>query len=150
MIRMITSCMLAVWLVSPTLAQERGLSDEAARKVADTITTKYESAFNAADAASLSELYSQDATYLPALGPVLTGRLAIRDGAAARFQSSKSKVTEKILEARSAGDAVWTTGEWTLAAADGKEFRGHYAYVLVQDGKDWRIRMAISNLTPPK
>jgi uncharacterized protein (TIGR02246 family) len=152
MSRTIASCLFAVCLVSPLLAQERGLSEADARKVADTMSAKYESTFNAADAAGLSNLFSEDGTYLPASGPVLTGRQAIQDSAATRFQSGKAKLelAEKVLEAHPAGDAVWATGEWTSASTDGKEFRGHFAFVLVPDGRDWSIRMAISSLTPSK
>ena len=58
------------------------------------------------------------------------------------------KLTEKLLEAHAAGDAVWATGEWTLAPADGQPITGRYAWVAVPEGNNWRLRMQISNVIP--
>ena len=64
------------------------------------------------------------------------------------MKSGQTKLTEKVMEAHAVGKAIWTTGAWMLTAEDGEEVSGHSAYVMVPEGGIWRLRMAISNLSP--
>jgi uncharacterized protein (TIGR02246 family) len=145
--------MLAILFIaaaSPATAQNASSSVDGARQIADTVANKYEAAFNAGDAQGVANLYTEDATYFPALGGVLTGRQAIEAGADARFKQSRPKLSETVSEAQFTGDSIWAAGDYTLTISESKSISGHYAYVIVRTGEAWRIRMAISNLTPPK
>jgi uncharacterized protein (TIGR02246 family) len=148
MIRTIASCLLAACVATPVLAQD--LTDQDARKAADAMAEKYVQTFNAADPDGIANLFTEDGIYLPAFGGALMNRSAIKEVVAARMKSGQPKLTEKVMEAQVVGKAIWTAGEWILTAQDGKVVSGHYAYVMVPEGSAWRLRMAISNLTPSK
>jgi uncharacterized protein (TIGR02246 family) len=129
-------------------AQDHPPSQIEARKIADSIAAKYESATNAADADSLSKLYTEDATYFPAFGGAPVGRQAIKSFVAARLKPDV-KVSITITDAQPVGNGVWAIGDYVLTLPENKSLSGHFVYVIVPDGTDWRIRIAISNSPPP-
>jgi uncharacterized protein (TIGR02246 family) len=148
MIWTIASCLFAACVATPVLAQD--LTDQDARKAADAMAEKYVQTFNSTDPEGFANLFAEDGIYLPVFGGALMDRSAIKEVVAARMKTGQSKLTERVMEAQAVGKAIWTTGEWILTAQDGKVVSGHYAYVMVPDGTGWRLRMAISNLTPSK
>jgi uncharacterized protein (TIGR02246 family) len=135
------------------LAQGSTVSEQDARQAADSAAKKFETAYNAGDAAGIASLFAESGTYLTPGGTVLSGsdRQAIERAIAGRMKAGWTSETVKITEAHAAGNAVWATGEYGLTGtgqSSGKQISGHFAEVLTRDGNDWRFRMLIANLTP--
>jgi uncharacterized protein (TIGR02246 family) len=135
---------------SASAQQSRSLSEQEALRAAEAMTETYVSKFNAGDADGVSRLFGDNAVYLNPVGAVMTSREAIKNGFATRMKNGQPKLSEKVIEAHAIGDAVWVAGEWTLTPIDAKETTGHYAWIMAPEGNDWRFRMLISNLTPPR
>ena len=132
--------------------QSPAISQPDARQVADTIENQWMTNYNAGNAAGIGRMFAADGTYATAAGSVLSGPQAIEKALAARIKLGWTKVTTTVSEAHTAGNAVWIFGEYSIVGSgqnSGKQISGRYVKVLTQDGADWRIRMLISNLTPP-
>lgn len=146
----VAGAMLVCFIGSASAQQGRSLSEQEASQAAESMTATYVSKFNAGDAEGVSGLFGDDAVYLNPVGAVMTSREAIKNGFAARMKNGQPKLSEKVIEAHAVGNAVWAAGEWTLAPTDAKETTGHYAWIMVPEGNNWRFRMLISNVTPPR
>ncbi len=132
--------------------QSPAISQPDARQVADTIENQWQTNYNAGNAAAIARMFAADGTYAPSAGPVLSGPQAIEKALAARIKSGWTKLSLTVLEAHSAGNTAWVLGEYSYVGSgqsSGKQIGGRFVKVLTQDGTEWRIRMLISNVTPP-
>jgi uncharacterized protein (TIGR02246 family) len=140
----ILTAVIALWIAGTALAQPTHLSEQQARQIAEQLSEKYVTAWNAGDAGALANLFSDHPSVLPGLGGgVWDSREAIKTAIAPRMNV---KLTETLLEAHAAGDIVWATGEWTAAPTNGSPFQGRIARIAVLEGNDWRIRLQMSNV----
>lgn len=150
--RTLVPSMLVICLAAPVLAQQGPVvSEQDARQAADTISSKFETAYNAGDAAGIASLFADGGTYLTPGGTVLSDRQAMEKAVAGRIKAGWTKETVKVTGAHAAGDSVWLIGEYTIMGTgqnSGKQIGGHYAEVLTRAGTEWRISMLIGNLTP--
>jgi uncharacterized protein (TIGR02246 family) len=152
MARILMSSMLLICLAGPVLAQQgHAVSEQEAQKAADAVAKKFETAYNAGDAAGLAGLFAETAVYLTPGGTVLSDKPSIEKAIAGRIKAGWTDETVKAMEAHAAGDAVWIVGEYSIVGSGenkGKQISGHYAEVLTRDQNEWHIRMLIGNLTP--
>jgi uncharacterized protein (TIGR02246 family) len=128
-------------LAGTASGQPAPLSEQQARQVAEQLSEKYVTAWNAGDPAALANLFSEHPSVLLSSRGPWYSRDAIKNGFA-----PKSKLTETLLEAHAAGDIVWFTAEWTASPANGTPSQGRSARIAVQEGNDWRIRMQMANV----
>lgn len=145
------SSILVVYLAAPVFAQQGPVSEQDARQAADSMAKKFETAYNAADAAGIANLFADGGTYLTPGGTVLTDRQAMERAVAGRIKAGWTKETVTVTGAHASGDSVWFIGEYALMGTglnNGKQIAGHYAEVLTRAGPEWRISMLIGNLTP--
>lgn len=102
------------------------------RSAIESVAAEWDAAFNAGDAAALTELYAEDATLLPDGSDILQGRDAIREYWAG-FLSEVPEGTISQLETlavHAAGDLAYEIGRYT-ATADGELIdEGKYLVVL--------------------
>ena len=152
MLRALMPSVLVVCLAGPVLAEQgHAVSDQTAQQAAESLAKKFETAYNAGNAAEIASLFAEDATFLTQAGTVLSDRQAIEKAFASRMKAGWTDETIKIIEAHAAGDAVWGTGEYTVKGtgqSSGKKISGHFAEVLMPDGNEWRYRMLIGNINP--
>ncbi len=149
--RTLIPSMLAICLAGPVLAQGPAVSEQDAQQAANTISKKFETAYNAGDAAGIASLFADGGTYLTPGGTVLSDRQAMATAIAGRIKAGWTNETVKVTAAHAAGDAVWAIGEYAIMGTgqnSGKQISGHFAEVLTRSGPEWRFSMLMANLTP--
>lgn len=99
--------------------------EEAIASYHDQLADSWSEAFNAADAARLAALYTEDAVRMPSDAAPIQGRRAIRRGFQEQFDSFESHEIEpgQTEEIHAAGDWIMERGSWSLRGtlADGGE-----------------------------
>ncbi len=150
--RTLIPSMLVLCFAGPVLAQqEPAVSEQDAQQAANTISKKFETAYNAGDAAGIASLFADGGTYLTPGGTVLSNRQAMEKALAGRMKAGWTQETVKVTGAHAAGDAVWAIGEYSIMGTgqnSGKQISGHFAQVLTRSGPEWRFIMLMANLTP--
>jgi len=150
--RTLISSMLVICLAGPVLAQQGpAVSEQDARKAADMMAKKFETAYNAGDAAGIVNLFADDGVYMTPVGTAMTDRKAMESAVAGRMKAGWTNETVKVTSAHVAGDSVWFYGEYAIMGTgqnSEKQIGGRYAEVLTRVGPEWRISMLIGNLKP--
>ena len=150
--RTLISSMLAICLAGPVLAQQGStVSEQDAQQAANTISKKFETAYNAGDAAGIASLFADGGIYLTPGGTVLSDRQAMEKALAGRMKAGWTKETVQVTGAHAVGDAVWAIGEYSITGTgqnSGKQIGGHFAQVLTRSGTEWRFSMLMAGLTP--
>lgn len=73
--RTLIPSMVVICLAGPALAQQGpAVSEQDAQQAADTISKKFETAYNAGDGAGIASLFAEGGTYLTPGGTALTDR----------------------------------------------------------------------------
>jgi ketosteroid isomerase-like protein len=145
---------LALGLAATPVLAEQGtgtVSQQEARQAADLIAKKFETFYNAGDAAGIAKLFTDDGTYVAPNGMVLTDHQMMEKAVSGRIKAGWTKETIKVMEAHPAGEDVWLLGEYTIlgtAENDGKQIGGYFTDVLTRKANDWYIRLLIANLKP--
>ena len=154
MLRTFISSVLALGLAAtPVLAQQGAatVSEQEARQAADLIAKKFETFYNAGDAAGIAKLFTDDGIYVAPSGTILADHQMMEKAVSGRIKAGWTKETVKVMEAHPAGQDVWLLGEYTIvgtAENAGKQIGGYFSYVLTRKANDWQIRMLIANLKP--
>ena len=148
---------LAISFALPALAQQKDALDPQLRQVADTLSKKFDEAYDNNDAAAVAALFTEDAVLVTTQGPIY-GREAIEKSYADMFlkfhlSDDKTKADQNSPHTiGTAGNEIWETGDWTaiLQAQNGSpvHLQGHNAFVDIREGDDWKVRMEIFNVTP--
>lgn len=148
------SLMLAIGLAaSPTLGVQAAdtVSEQEARQAANLIAKKFETFYNAGDAAGVAQLFTDDGIYVVPSGTVLTDHQMMEKAVSARIKAGWTKENVKVIEAHPADQDVWLLGEYSILGTsenDGKQISGYFVDVLTRKSGDWHIRMLIANLKP--
>jgi uncharacterized protein (TIGR02246 family) len=140
---------LAIGLATPAAAQQA--SEQDARQAAESVVQAYNKAYQTKDASALAALYTEGATFVTLNGP-LVGRAAIEkyytEGFKA-FAAEPAKLDRVIM----IGDAArLRIGRWSgvSQSANGPiRVDGYWTTADVQEGKTWKIRMEMDNVTMP-
>ena len=156
----VTTLMLsaAVFLcagASAVTAQSTGTVSEAtAMEVANKITQAWDAAYNAGKPAGVAALFAPGFVFATPGGTLLHDKAEIENAIAGRPEGRvDDRGHHRCLEAHPAGDAVWILTHYTIEGSGpnaGKKIGGYAGQVLVREGSDWRFRLLIGNLEPPK
>jgi uncharacterized protein (TIGR02246 family) len=128
---------------------------QADRAAIDKVRDDFMAAFNAGDAAKVSELYIENATTMGGDRPTLQGRAAITESNKAMFEQFTPKITITPSQTVVSGDLAYDQGTYTMEltpkAAGGKPSKeeGRYLVVLQRDGDAWRVVADMDNKNPP-
>ena len=113
----------------------------------NAMNVRFESAFNAGDAASLDALYTADALLLPPGGPTVSGsqdRVAFWQGLMDSGVAGIDLVNDEVV---GAGDMATEKGQATLYDGDSNAI-GTAKYIVIwkKVGSDWKLHRDIWNL----
>jgi uncharacterized protein (TIGR02246 family) len=112
-------------------------------------------AYNAADADALANLYTEDAIEMSANEPTQVGRVALRDGFLAEFAGGKGTATVTSEEMRLLGDWAFDRGTFSVSmvpAAGGDPVMAGGRYIVIlhrQADGSWKLARGISNSPTP-
>jgi len=137
---------LVIGSLMPAQAQD-------AMKTVSELAAKWETAYDAGDAAAIAAMFTADGVLNAPSGAVLKGREAIEKGLAGRIKAGWTKETVTATAGGAAGDAIWAVGDYAIFGSGenaGKQTGGHWGEVLVRDGGQWKIGMLTANVAPPK
>jgi len=141
--------MLTIALAMPAAAQQ--ISEQDARRAAESFVETFLKAAQKKDAAGLAALYTEDALLITPDGPI-SGRAAIEKWHAEGFKVFTQEAA-KLDQVEVIGDGVrWRTGTWagTFQGPHGSlQVKGYWATTDVLRGNTWKIRMEVDNMTPP-
>jgi ketosteroid isomerase-like protein len=144
---------LAISFALPALAQQKDALDPQLRQVADTLSKKFDAAYDNNDAAAVAALFTEDAVLVTTQGPIY-GRKAIEKHYAGVFQkvhfsnhvAKPDQYSPHIINTD--GNEMWWNGEWnvTLQGQTGgpKQAKGYWTSIVVREGDTWKDRMQIS------
>lgn len=139
---------------SAVTAQSTGTVSEAtAMEVANKITQAWDAAYNAGKPAGVAALFAPGFVFATPGGTLLHDKAEIENAIAGRLKAGWTTEDITVVEAHPAGDAVWILTRYTIEGSGpnaGKKIGGYAGQVLVREGSDWRFRLLIANLEPPK
>lgn len=139
---------------SAVTAQSTGTVSEAtAMEVANKITQAWDAAYNAGKPAGVAALFAPGFVFATPGGTLLHDKAEIENAIAGRLKAGWTTEDITVVEAHPAGDAVWILTHYTIEGSGpnaGKKIGGYAGQVLVREGSDWRFRLLIGNLEPPK
>ena len=146
---------LAISFALPTFAQQKEPVDPQLIQKLDTMSKKYNEAFNNHDAAAIAAVYTEDAVFVQDTGP-LYGRQAIEKFHADLFKSWQPKNHTSTIDPHSVrmlgSDTLTRGGEWS-ETGKGKNvedvpIKGYFSEIDTRQGDEWKICVLIGNLTP--
>jgi uncharacterized protein (TIGR02246 family) len=135
---------LAIGFAAPTVAQQREAIDPKTYQQIREFCTKFDETFNTNNAAAIAALYTEDGIHVTGNG-TFHGQQAIEKDYAKHafgtyhahdYYTSISRVTNP-------GNEVHLFGTWSCAFKDDaftKHIEGHYLWILIRDGDNWKIR----------
>ena len=139
-----------------TSALAENMSDDTLAAHIRLQNDRIEAIYAAGDAASYPAMYTQDGILMPAGGPTVTGRAAIKKSIAAEFSSDvklKLKLTSRSIERHD--DTAIEIGGWTMVISpkEGAPLNDHGDYLVIwkrQASGEWLMSTDIynSNLPP--
>jgi uncharacterized protein (TIGR02246 family) len=145
---------LAISLALPTFAQQKETVDPQLIQKLDTMSKKYNEAFNNHDAAAIAAVYTEDAVFVPDTGP-LYGRQAIEKFHAELFKSWQPKNHTSTIDPHSVRmlgpDNLTRSGEWseTGKGKNGEDvpIKGYWSEIDTRQGDGWKVCVLTGNLT---
>ena len=147
---------LVISFALPTFAQQKDKVDPQTIEQLAALPKKFAVAFNNNDAAALAALYTEDAVLVWESGPIY-GREAIEKYLVdvlkqVHFSNQVAKPDSRHIIGTT-GNEMWWNGEWSNTIKGDnwgpKDQKGYFANILVREGGDWKVRLDISNVTPP-
>ena len=131
-------------LILAATAQARDVKAEI-----DAANAKFVAAFNKGDAASVAQLYTEQATVLPPGAPMAKGRAAIQNFWQGAIQSGLKNVSLKALQVDQFGSAAREIGQFSLDAPDAQKqtvhVEGKYVVLWRRTGGSWKLDTDIWN-----
>jgi uncharacterized protein (TIGR02246 family) len=143
---------LAIGFVAPTLAQQKSTVDPETAAQICTLASKYDAAFNRADAAAVATLYTNDVVFKTPNG-TLNGRQAIEELFAKQYfeESHSRNAVTTVTKVIADGNELRATGRWSDTFSDASSGTlnadGSFSWVLVHEGDTWRIRESAFEIT---
>lgn len=145
--RLLAMVIVALSLSLSAYARHK-MTDADATKLAAAMSGRFNEDWNKGDAKLLASLFTKDAT-LVTPGGRLSGSQAIEADLARAAGKSVRSATVDEAHAVGAG-AAWATGNFKVAGKSGNpSFGGFWASYYLHDGKAWKMRFFMINVTPP-
>lgn len=119
-----------MWRLDPALQRSNELADQ--------LTERWTTFYNAGDAPGLVALYDEDAALSTAAEGTFSGRPAIEAFWADDFGGGKPVSTLTVNDVYAAGDLTHLEGDYTVLD-EGKTTKGRYIQLWMRDGSSWRI-----------
>jgi len=147
---------LAISFALPTFAQQKETVDpQLIQKLYDTLSKKWNEAYNNHDAAAIVAVYTEDAIDVTHSGP-LYGRQAIEKFYADQFKGWQPKNHTSTIDPHSVRmlgpDNLTRGGEWseTGKGKNGEDvpIKGYFSEIDTRQGDAWKICLLIGNITP--
>jgi len=147
---------LAIGFALPTFAQQKETVDpQLIQKLYDTLSKKWNEAYNNHDAAAIVAVYTEDAIDVTHTGP-LYGRQAIEKFYADNFKGWQPKNHTSTIDPHSVRmlgpDNLTRGGEWseTGKGKNGEDvpIKGYFSEIDTRQGDAWKICELTGNLTP--
>ena len=152
-----TLVVLAISFAFSTFAQQKEVADPQTTQKILALFKALDEAINNTDAAAIAALYTRDGVMVTTEGPII-GRQAIQKWFTDLYQRWHPKNHIFKLDVNAphvigkAGNELWATGEWS-ETGQGKNgepipIKGHWLWICVREGDDWRIRASGWNIAP--
>ncbi|MBI2832865.1 MAG: nuclear transport factor 2 family protein [Acidobacteria bacterium] len=113
------------------------------------VSSEFEAAVNAHDAARAASTYAQDATMFPAGQPAVHGRRAIREWYEQAFAQGLTSLALKPESSRISGPLGYEAGAYTVTlkspSGESTTVEGRYVVVLERQGGHWHVIYDIDN-----
>ncbi len=147
---------LAISFALPTFAQQKETVDpQLIQKLYDTLSKKWNEAYNNHDAAAIVAVYTEDAIDVTHTGP-LYGRQAIEKFYADNFKGWQPKNHTSTIDPHSVRmlgpDTLTRAGVWseTGKGKNGEDvpIKGYFSEIDTRQGDAWKICELTGNLTP--
>jgi uncharacterized protein (TIGR02246 family) len=147
---------LAIGFALPTFAQQKETVDpQLIQKLYDTLSKKWNEAYNNHDAAAIIAVYAEDAIDVTHNGP-LYGHQAIEKFYTGQFKGWQPKNHTSTIDPHSVRmlgpDTLTRGGEWseTGKGKNGEDvpIKGYFSEIDTRQGDEWKICVLIGNLTP--
>ena len=146
---------LAISFALPTFAQQKETVDpQLIQKLYDTISKKWNEAYNNHDAAAIGALYTEDGVQVNPDGFVY-GRKAIENWLADVFKSWQPKNHTSTIDPHSVRmlgpDNLTRSGEWSETGKEknGEDvpIKGYWSEIDTREGDGWKISVLTGNIT---
>jgi uncharacterized protein (TIGR02246 family) len=95
------------------LVEEPAVDVEAMREVIHKINDEFDAASNAGDAEKVVSIFTDDAVRIPAAGPTLVGKEAIKDWLQQLFDQYTIDQKNVLVDFKVSGDLTFFRGTWT-------------------------------------
>ena len=119
-----------IWRLDPSLQRNP--------KMAEQMTSRWMTAYNASDAASLMSMYDNDAELSTQPEGRVSGKAAIEAFWTGDFGDSKPATTLTLTDVYVAGELAHLEGEYSVVEK-GQATKGRYVQLWMRDGNEWRI-----------
>ena len=119
-----------MWRLDPALQRSSELADQ--------LTARWTTAYNAADTPALGALYDEAAVVSTAADGTYSGRADIQAFWVKDIGGAKPVSTLTVNDVYAAGDLTHLEGDFTVLEG-GKTTKGRYIQLWMRDGSSWRI-----------
>ncbi len=132
---------MVVILGGPALAGSDGVT-----KAIETLNTKWDTAFNSKDAATVASLYAEDGRVVTGDGNILNGRSEIQGLFQSFMDGGFHEHKIEMIDVKVKGDVAYETARWSGIGGDKKTYGGHLVniYARQSDG-GWQAVLHIWN-----
>jgi uncharacterized protein (TIGR02246 family) len=147
---------MAIGFTGPALAQQNaaGVDPAIIQQLENTISAKYNEAVDKHDAAAIAALYTEDAVFLTATGP-LYGQKAIEkfyEDIFASWKPTNHKSHRDPNSFRMLGSAITSAGLWSETGqgqnGEAIPIKGYWSEINVREGDTWKICQLSGIITP--
>ena len=116
-----------------------------AMTILQEMSTKWQTAYNAGEAAKVADLFFADGAFISGVLGTLRSRADIEKAVADQMKKAP-KITITPTQAWQSGGVVWGYGDFMYPNGPS----GYYGFTMIGTSGVWHIAMYISNVTPPK
>ena len=147
---------MAIGFTGPALAQQNaaGVDPAIIQQLENTISAKWNEAYNKHDAAAIAALYTEAAVFLTTTGP-LYGQKAIEkffEDVFASWKPTNHKSHRDPNSFRMLGSAITSAGSWSETGqgqnGEAIPIKGYWSEINVREGDTWKICQLSGIITP--
>jgi uncharacterized protein (TIGR02246 family) len=146
LVALLTGCVLTLTVAGPLHGQSQKVEIE-------KVIAEFETAFNSKDAATVAELYTEDAAIFPPDGPRIDGREGIGNYWRGAIDAGVTDLALSAIEIEDSGSFTYEVGTFSFQAPTengaSTEVNGQYIVIWTKDADgNWRLHRDIWNTGP--